>query len=213
VKPWLSYELVLTSWWAHPNCNLVLNCVDSPRRSLRQQLQDGKHIFSSEVAKRSLCNIHQNGWCITRGTQQKRRFLHLESRGYNKSSRGPKLSASSRLIIENLPCLFQSPTWLSSVMLHIIHSWPSVFLDSRLSLSHIILVLQAPSYNLFVLLVLVYHRFRAGTLHDIGPLLSHVVLISHMTSRTLLSIYLSDVITAWHWNRKVFFFLGIQSIR
>jgi hypothetical protein len=47
----LSHMLVLTSWWAHPNCNLVLNCVDSSKRFLRQELQEGRCISSSELAK------------------------------------------------------------------------------------------------------------------------------------------------------------------
>jgi hypothetical protein len=40
----LNHGLVLTGWWAHPNCKLVLNCVGSPRCSLRQKLQDGNRI-------------------------------------------------------------------------------------------------------------------------------------------------------------------------
>jgi hypothetical protein len=40
----LNHGLVLTGWWAHPNCNLVFNCAGSPRCSLRQKLQDGNRI-------------------------------------------------------------------------------------------------------------------------------------------------------------------------
>jgi hypothetical protein len=43
--------LVLTSWWAISNCNLVLNCVGSPRHFLRRCLQDGKHNPSLEFSK------------------------------------------------------------------------------------------------------------------------------------------------------------------
>jgi hypothetical protein len=56
-----------------------------------------------------MCSIRRNKWRITQGTQPKRGLLHLESRGYNKSHPGPKLSASLRLMIESLPYLFQSP--------------------------------------------------------------------------------------------------------
>jgi hypothetical protein len=48
----LSRALLLTGWRALPNCNLVLNCVGSSWRFLRQNLQDGKHISSLELAKR-----------------------------------------------------------------------------------------------------------------------------------------------------------------
>jgi hypothetical protein len=47
----LSYKLVLTGWWAHPNYNLVLNCAGTPRRFSRQKLQDGKHISLLQLAK------------------------------------------------------------------------------------------------------------------------------------------------------------------
>jgi hypothetical protein len=68
----LSCGLVVTGWQTHLNCNLVLNCAGSPRRLLRQKLQDGKRISFSEYVKRPRCNIHQNRWCITRGTQLER---------------------------------------------------------------------------------------------------------------------------------------------
>jgi hypothetical protein len=38
--------------------------------------------------------IHQNIWCITRGTQPKKRMLHLESRYYNKLDPCSKAPAS-----------------------------------------------------------------------------------------------------------------------
>jgi hypothetical protein len=58
----LSHGLVLTSWRAWSNCNLVLNYAGSPRRFLRWKLQDGRRLSSSEFTKRPMCNIHQNGW-------------------------------------------------------------------------------------------------------------------------------------------------------
>jgi hypothetical protein len=86
----LSRGLVLSDCWDRPNCNIVLNCVGSSRRLLRQKLQDGKCIFFSESVKRLLCNIRQNGWCITRGMQPERRVLPLKSRNYNKLYPSPK---------------------------------------------------------------------------------------------------------------------------
>jgi hypothetical protein len=86
----LSHWWVLTGWGARPICNLVLDCASSPRRLLRQKLQDGKRISFSEFARRSMCNIHQNGWCITRCMHPERRVLPLESRSYNKLHPNPK---------------------------------------------------------------------------------------------------------------------------
>jgi hypothetical protein len=112
----LSHKLVLTGWWAHPNCNRVLNCASSSRRFIRQKLQDGKCISSSEFAKKNMCISHQNGYRITRGTQSERRVLHLESCSYNKSHPSPKAYCFSKIddrkpfLICSNPCL----TFLSS---------------------------------------------------------------------------------------------------
>jgi hypothetical protein len=47
-----------------------------------------------------MCNIHRNEWRITRGMQPERRVLHLESRCYNESHPGPKLTTSlSRFLV------------------------------------------------------------------------------------------------------------------
>jgi hypothetical protein len=103
--------LASTGWWAPPNWNLVLNCAGFPRRLLRQKLQDGKRISSSGFVKRPMCNIRQNGWRITRGTQLKKRLLHLESCCHNKSHSGHKLTSSLRLdehqpfLVVSNPCL------------------------------------------------------------------------------------------------------------
>jgi hypothetical protein len=93
-----------------------LNYASSPRCFLRRKLQDGKCISYSEVVKRPLCNIHRNGWCITRGTQPKSRMLHLESRSCNKSYPSPKAYCSTKIVGQRSflvvlkPCL----TFLSS---------------------------------------------------------------------------------------------------
>jgi hypothetical protein len=49
----LSHGLVLTSWQALPNCNIVLNYASSSKRFLGQDLQDEKHISSSKLAKKT----------------------------------------------------------------------------------------------------------------------------------------------------------------
>jgi hypothetical protein len=93
----LSRGLVLTSWGARPNCNLVLNYAGSPRRLLRQKLQDEKRISFSKSAKRPMRNIYRNRWRITQGTQLERRVFPLESRSYNKSHPSPKAYCSSKI--------------------------------------------------------------------------------------------------------------------
>jgi hypothetical protein len=110
---WANHRLVLTGWWAHPNCNIVLNCAGLFRRILRQKLQDGKRISFLEFVKRHMCNTHWNEWHITRGTQPERRVLCLESYCCNKLDSCPKLTTSIRIIIESLSCLFQSHGWCS----------------------------------------------------------------------------------------------------
>jgi hypothetical protein len=57
----LSHELVLTGWWARPNCNLVLNCGGLPKCFLRQKLWDGKHIPSLGLAKTCTSFIGMDG--------------------------------------------------------------------------------------------------------------------------------------------------------
>jgi hypothetical protein len=49
-----------------------------------------------------MCNIHQNGWCITRGMQPERRVLCLESRSHNKSYPSPKAYCFSKIVGQRL---------------------------------------------------------------------------------------------------------------
>jgi hypothetical protein len=154
----------MIGWRAHPNCNLVLNCTDLPRHLLRQKLQDGNHISFSESMKRPPCNIHQNEWRSTRGTQLKRRVLHLESHSYNKSYPSPKAYRFSKFDDQKPPLLISKLclTFLSSVR-------TSLTSNQVRSLVHI--------YHQ----ALLFHP-RASTLHGVSPPSSHVVLISHVTS-------------------------------
>jgi hypothetical protein len=109
----LSRRLVLTGWGAHPNCNLILNCAGSSRHFLRQKLQDGKRISSSELAKRPMCNIRWNRWCITRGTQPGKRLLCLEARSYNKSHPSPKAYCFSEIDDQKPFLIVWILAWLS----------------------------------------------------------------------------------------------------
>jgi hypothetical protein len=174
----LSHGLALAGWGARPNCNIVLNCAGSSRHLLRQKLQDGKHISFSESAKRLLCNIHQNGWRITWGTQLERGVLPLESHSYNKSHPSHKAYCFSKIVDRTLflivlnPCLtFLNNTYLSFTpnqvcfLVHICH---------RAMLVHL----------------------RASTLQGVGPPSSHVVLISHWL-RVFISIYCPKEYRLW----------------
>jgi hypothetical protein len=150
---------------------------------------------SHNLQKDPLCNIHQNGWCITQDTQPERRVLPLESHSYNKSYPSPKaycflevgtdgvllevrnqkegcypwslvattshilalkLTASRKLMIRSLSPLFESSLDFPKQLLHIVHSHPSVLLDSYLPWSHIVVGLQVPPYSHFTLSVLLY---------------------------------------------------------
>jgi hypothetical protein len=81
------------------------------RRLLRQKLQDGKRISLSESTKRPMCNIRQNGWRITQGTQPERRMWNLESHSYNKSHPSAKAYCFSKtdevkpFLVVSDPCL------------------------------------------------------------------------------------------------------------
>jgi hypothetical protein len=145
----LSPGLVLTGWWAHPNYNLVLNYASSPRRLLRQKLQDGKRIFPSEFVKRPMCNIHRNEWRITRGTQPERRVLPWSLVATTSHILALKLTTSRRLMIRSLSSLFEYSLDFHKYCLCIIHSQPSVLLGSRLSSSHTMVIPQPSTILLY----------------------------------------------------------------
>jgi hypothetical protein len=117
----LSRGLVLTGWQARPNCNIVLNCAGSPRRLLRQKLQDGKCISFSEYVKRPKCNIHRNRWCITRGTQLEKWVFPWSLVATASHILALKLTTFQRLMIRSLslsnPCLiFLNSAYISSTL-------------------------------------------------------------------------------------------------
>jgi hypothetical protein len=138
----LSRGLVLIGCWAHPNCNIVLNCVGSLRHLLRQKLQDGKWISSSEFVKRPLCNIHQNRWRITQGTQPERRMLPCSLVATTSHILALKLTASRLLMIGSLSLLFEYSLDFHKYCLRIVHSQPSVLLGLHLTSNHTVVILQ-----------------------------------------------------------------------
>jgi hypothetical protein len=172
----LSRGLVLTSWWAHPNCSIILNCAGSFRCFLRQKLQDGKRNSSSELAKRPMCNIRQNGWRITRGTQLERRMLPMESHSYNKSYPSPKAYCCSKIDDQKSFLVVQIPVWPSLIVLAYHSPWTKCtpWFASIIEPYHG----DSTTFYNFILLVFVYHLFRVSTLHGVGPLSSRVVMIS-----------------------------------
>jgi hypothetical protein len=111
LKP--SHVLDLTGWRALLNCNLVLNYAGSSRRFLRQKLKNGKRISSSELVKRTPVQ-HSSEWMsyYLRYTTR-RKGIALGDSLLQQVTSSPNLSASLRLMIESLTCLFQSPAWLS----------------------------------------------------------------------------------------------------
>jgi hypothetical protein len=181
----LSHGLVLTGYWALPNCNVVSNCAGSPWHFLRQNLQDGKCIFIHwKLARGLICNFPLNGWHITRGTQPKRKMLRLESRCYNESHPGRMLMASLRVMIEGLFYVASNPCWtfLSSACM----SFTPNQVYPLVRIYHRAIWWRFHKRLSFALLELMYRWFWASTLHGVGSPSSHVILISHMTSGTIL---------------------------
>jgi hypothetical protein len=123
-----------------------------------------------------MCIIDQNGWSITQGTQPKSKMLHLESRSYNKSHPRAKAYCFSK-IIDKKPFLVYIKSLLDSLSSTCMSSTPTKYTPcfaSNIKPYHI------GSTNIYpiALLELVYRWFWASTLHDVGSLLSHVVMIS-----------------------------------
>jgi hypothetical protein len=176
----LSHGLVLTSWRAHPNCSLVLNCASSSRRFLRQKLQDGHRNSSLELVKGPLCNIHRNGWRIIWDMQPERRVLPLESRSYNKSYPNPKAYCFSEIDDPKPFLVVWIPTWPPLIMLAYHSPWTKCtpWFASIIEPYHG----DSTTFYNFTLLVFVYRLFRVSTLHGVGPLSSLVVMISTVRS-------------------------------
>jgi hypothetical protein len=124
--------------------------------------------------KGPMCNIHRNGWRITRGTQPERSVLPLESRSYNKSYPSPKAYCFSEIDDRKSFLIVRILAWLSLIEL----AHRSLPTKCAPWFTSIIKPYRGDFANHFTLLVLVYHLFQVSTLHGIGPLSSGVVMIS-----------------------------------
>jgi hypothetical protein len=113
-----------------------------------------------------MCIIHQNRWRITQGAQPERRMSHLEPRTYNKSCPSPKAycfskSVDKKSLLVSSPCLAS----LNSACIFTptkCAPWFESIIEPCWS-----------SFEQVPYMVMVY-------------LSSHVVLTSHVTSRTIL---------------------------
>jgi hypothetical protein len=106
----------------------------------------------------------------------------ISSSSDNKSHHSPKAYCFSKtderkpfLIVLNPFLTFLNSTCLSFTPNKCTHWFASIIEPYRV-------VSQVPSYNYFALLVLVYHWFWAITIHGVGSLLSHVIMISLVPS-------------------------------
>jgi hypothetical protein len=143
-----------------------------------------------------MCNIHRNGWRITRGMQPEWSLLCLESCGYNKSHPSPKLIASLRLRIRSISSFVQILLGFPKYCLHIVHFQPSALLGSHPSSSHIIVALWVPSCILpDALMALVNHQVWPNTQDRVALFLRHVNTVSPTTSY-IHSVLLSQRITS-----------------
>jgi hypothetical protein len=107
-------------------------------------------------------------------------MLHLESRSYNKSFSSPKAYCLLR-IVDKKPSLVVSSHCLTPLNMLAYHSlWTKCtsWFASIIEPYHG----DSATFDNFTLWVLVYHLFRVSTLHDVGPLSSHVVMISAVRS-------------------------------
>jgi hypothetical protein len=173
-----------------------------------------------------MCNIHRNGWRITRDMQRERRALPLESRSYNKSHPSPKAYCFSKIDDQKhfLVCIEFCLTFLNSTCLSFT-PWFAPIIESY----HC--DFPKPSHDHYALLALVHRWCWASTLNGVGPPSSHVTMISPMSScihPVLLSKWTASPITSeahfsvevctpaegvhsWHRHSKKLFL--IQSIR
>jgi hypothetical protein len=112
----LSHRLVLTGWWAHPNCNLALNCVGSSMRFLRQKLQDKKCIFSLGLAKDSYASFIRMDGVLLEVRNRKKECCTWSLIATTSRILALKLTALVRLMIRSLSSFVSDPclTFLSS---------------------------------------------------------------------------------------------------
>jgi hypothetical protein len=92
---------------------------------LKTKVVRWKVYFLLRICKKTHVQHSSNGWCITWGTQPKRRLLRLESHSYNESHPSPKaycffkiVDKKSFLVASNSPL-----TFLSSACISVTFNW------------------------------------------------------------------------------------------
>jgi hypothetical protein len=172
----LSHMLVLTGWWAHPNCDLVLNCAGSSRRFLRQKLQDGKCISSSELAKYPYASFVKMDGVLLEVRNRKEKCCTWSLIATTSRILALKLTVSLSLMIRSLSSFVSNPylTFVSSAC--ILFSPNQVY--PLVCICHWTILWWFRKHLSFALVELVYRWFWASTLHGVSPLLNHVVMIS-----------------------------------
>jgi hypothetical protein len=174
----LSHRLVLISWWARPNCNLVLNCAGSSKHFLRQKLQDRKCISSSKLAKDPCASFIGTDGVLLEVRNRKEECCTWSLIATTSHILALKLTSSLRLMIGSLSSFVSNPclTFISSPCISFTPNqvYPLVCIYRRAILWWFRKRLP------FALVELMYHWFRASALYGVGPLSSHVIMISPM---------------------------------
>jgi hypothetical protein len=176
----LSHRLILTGWWAHPNCKPCLELCRFMQSFLKIEVPRWKVYFLIRISKRPLCIIHRNGWRITRGTQPKEECCTWSLVATTNRILALKLTASLRLMIGSLSSFVSNPclTFLISTCI----SFTPNQVYPLVHIYHRAILWWFHKHLPFALVELVYHWFWATTLHGVGPLSSHVVMISPVSS-------------------------------
>jgi hypothetical protein len=121
-KPRISSDWLISSSKLQP----CLELCRFAQALLKTEVARWKVHFLIRIGKRPLCNIRRNGWCITQGTQPKRRKSHLESHSYNKSHPSPKACCFSK-IIDKKPFLVCLKSLLDSLSSTCMSSTPTKY--------------------------------------------------------------------------------------
>jgi hypothetical protein len=116
----LSRGLVLTGWRAHPNCNIVLNCAGSPRRFLRQKLQDGMRISLSELVKGPCASFVRMDGILLELHNRKEECRTWSLIATTSQVLALRLSLRQTMMSISLCLLFQIP----GDLVHVYHSLP-----------------------------------------------------------------------------------------
>jgi hypothetical protein len=195
----LSHELDPTDWWAHPNCNLILNYSGLSRRFLRQKLQYGKCISSLELAKCPYASFIRTDVVLLEVRNQKEECYAWSLVAITSRILTLKLTASLSWSKAFPRCLESLLDFLRYYM-RIVHSQPSVLLGSVYHQVISLWFLWVLDRNHSMLIVPLYRQILPNTYHGAHSLLSHDVMISHATSCTQHLQSIQDNIIFHHAN-------------